>query len=57
MRTFILVVHKFWAIQYPFREIVCVLVEISAVVMWLMKKVSLKGNKDKMLHVTSVDET
>lgn len=53
-----LFVHKSWriqysvfSIQYSLREIICVLAEISAVVLWLMKSVLHKGNEDNMLRI------
>lgn len=49
-----LLVHKSWQIQYSLREIICVLAEISAVVLWLMKSVLRKGNEDNMLRIIFV---
>lgn len=45
------VANSVFSIQYSLREIICVLAEISAVVLWLMKSVLHKGNEDNMLRI------
>lgn len=48
------VANSVFSIQYSLREIICVLAEISAVVLWLMKSVLRKGNEDNMLRIIFV---